>query len=103
MRATFRGCIHPYTGRSVDQLLVLKQETKNRACRSMRGPSVVGVQSRFIMLLDSSELYLEQVSCLVKDGKTKPKPANLAGRVHAQWKTQFKRDRVGLGLHSFLF
>lgn len=54
MRATFRGCIHPYTGRSVDQLLVLKQETKNRACRSMRGPSVVGVQSRFIMLLDSS-------------------------------------------------
>lgn len=60
MWATFRGCIHPYTGRSVDQSLVLKQETKNRACRSMRGPSVVGVQPRFIMLLDSSELYLEQ-------------------------------------------
>lgn len=58
MRATFRrggGGIHPYTGRSVDQLLVLKQEMKNRACRSMRRPSVV-VQSCFIMLLDFSEL-----------------------------------------------
>lgn len=28
MRATFRGCIHLYTGRSVDQSLVLKQEPK---------------------------------------------------------------------------
>lgn len=55
MRATFRGCIHPYTGRSVNQLLVLKQETKNRACRSMRRPSVFGVQLCFIMFVKTSK------------------------------------------------
>lgn len=53
MRATFRGCIHLYTGRSVDQLLVLKQEPKNRAGRSMGEASIVGVRLRFIMLLVS--------------------------------------------------
>lgn len=51
MRATFRGCIHLYTGRSVDQLLVLKQELKNRAGGSMCEASIVGVRLRFIMLL----------------------------------------------------
>lgn len=61
MRATFRGCIHLYTGRSVDQLLVLKQEPKNRAGRSMQEASIVGVQLCFIMLsvsLDPSELLV---------------------------------------------
>lgn len=54
MRATFRGCILLYTGRSVDQLLVLKQEPKNGAGRSMREASIVGVGLRFIMLLVST-------------------------------------------------
>lgn len=104
MRATFRGCIHPYTGRSVDQLLVLKQETKNRACRSMRGPSAVGVQSGFIMWFDSPELSRFLAGTRFPFGerwKTKPRAANLPSRVHARCKTQF--DRVGLALHSSLF
>lgn len=62
MRATFRGCIHLYTGRSVDQLLVIKQEPKNRAGGSMREASIVGVvRLCFIMLLvslDPSELSM---------------------------------------------
>lgn len=100
MRATFRGFIHLYTGRSVDQLLVLKQEPKNRAGRSMREASMVGVRLRFIMLLLS--LGPSQLSMFwafrtfpVERGETQNRSLLTCSVTSKQIGKHFRRDKHG--------
>lgn len=100
MRATFRGCIHLYRGRSVDQLLVLKQEPKNRAGRSMREASIVAVRLRFIMLLVSmgpSELSMFWAFSTfpVERGETQNPSPLTCSAMSKQIGKQFRRDKNG--------
>lgn len=100
MRATFRGCIHLYTGRSVNQLLVLKQEPKNRAGRSMREASIVGVRLRFIMSLVSlgpSELstFWAFRTFPVERGETQNRSPLTCSVMSKQIGKHFQRDKNG--------
>lgn len=94
MWAAFMGCIHPYTGRSVDQLLVLKQEMKTRARRSMWGVGCCWSSVPFhsvVRLLRAFKLFSWNMFLVLVKGE-KENRGLLTCLIYAWWKTQFRCD-----------